>query len=89
LSLNHVTQHNIRVEGVNAGHGGWPAALKSLDDGTISSRLLHPAIIEIEDAPPRIMEMLGATKRPLKLVLTYPSDRDATTDARPAGGTSA
>ena len=85
ISLSHLTQHNLRVEGVNAGHGAWAAALKSLENGTISSRLLHPAIVEIDDAPTVIMEMLDPTNRPLKLILTYPSGSDTITDSDPVG----
>ncbi len=88
VSLRQLTQHNLRVEGVNAGHGGWATALKNLADRTISSRLLQPAIVGVEDAPTRIIEMLESTKRPLKLILTHPGRPCSTTDARPPGGKS-
>jgi threonine dehydrogenase-like Zn-dependent dehydrogenase len=86
VSLSQLTQHNLRVEGVNTGRGGWTTALKNLTDGTISSRMLQPAVVGVEDAPTKIVEMLESTKRPLKLILRYPGGTDATTDARAVSG---
>jgi threonine dehydrogenase-like Zn-dependent dehydrogenase len=72
ISCHYVTQHNLRIEGINAGHGGWSSAVHHLAVGDIPPGMLQPKVVDINDAPATILAMLDAEPRPVKLILQYP-----------------